>query len=358
MEFTIKTLSLQEMVDKVAVCVSNNKLIPLTSLLSISVVDGVLTLTATDATNYFYATAKDKVECEDFEVSVIADLFIKLIQKMTSENTTITVDGCVKVKGNGNYTLALVMDENGNPVKFPKKFDETKFRTDGGVLKLATINTILNYNKPSLATSLSLPSLTMYYCADKVVTSDRNKVCSTNVKMFDKPYLITAKLMELLSKMSDEDIMVMTTDKDMLLRTSTETIYAPISDGVETFPIVVLDDLITGAFPSTCKVSRAAVVEVLDRLALFVSVYDKKTITLTFTNEGIMFSSKKSDGVEVVPYIASDNFNPYTCQLDVEMLKSQIATQSEDTIELSYGSDIAIKMTTNNIIQIVALAEE
>jgi hypothetical protein len=326
--------------------------------LSIGVVDRHLVLTATDATNYFYATSKSEVDCEDFEVAIIADLFIKLIQKMTSENITITVEDSVKVKGNGNYTLALIMDENGNNIKFPKKFDIDEFRSDGGTLKLATINTILNYNKPSLATSLSLPSLTMYYCGEKVITSDRAKMCATAVKTFDKPYLISAKLMELLSRMSDEDILVLTTDKDLVFRTSHELIYSPIMDGIDRFPVKVLDDLSTSNFPSSCKVSRSAVVEVLDRLALFVSAYDKKVITLTFTKDGIMFSSKNSDGVELIPYIASVDFKDYKCSLDVEMLKSQIATQSEDNIEIAYGSEIAIKMTLNNIIQIVALAEE
>ncbi|MBR4377308.1 MAG: hypothetical protein IKP50_00260 [Bacilli bacterium] len=358
MELSIKTLELQEMVDKVGTCVSNNKLIPLTSLLSIGVKDKHLVLTATDATNYFYSLSKSEVDCEDFEIAVIADLFIKLIQKMTSENITITVDESVKVKGNGNYTLALILDENGGNIKFPKKFSLDEFRNDGGTLKLTTINTILNYNKPSLATSLSLPALTMYYCGDKVITSDRSKMCSTQVKTFDKPYLISAKLMELLSKMSDEDIMVLTTDKDLIFRTSNELIYSPIADGIETFPVKVLDDLSTSAFPSTCKVSRSAVVEVLDRLALFVSAYDKKVITLTFTRDGIMFSSKNSDGVELIPYISSTDFKDYQCSLDVEMLKSQIATQSEDAIEIAYGSEVAVKLILNNVIQIIALAEE
>lgn len=358
MQFTIKTLTLQQMVDKVSCCVSNNKLIPLTSLLSIKVENNTLVITTTDATNYFYVKSVDKVDCENFEVSVIADLFIKLIQKMTSENITITVEENLKIKGNGNYTLELILDENGNPVKFPKKYDETEFRNDGGVIKVSTVNTIINYNKPSLAVSLELPSLTTYYCGDKVITSDRFVVCATDIKAFNTPYLITSKLMELLSKMSSEDIKITTTDKDMVFETDTETIYAPITEGIDTFPVDALEDLINSEFNSRCKVSRHAVVEVLDRLGLFVSPYDKKAITLTFTKDGIMFSSKKSNGVELVPYVMSDNFSDYTCSIDVEKLKSQIATQSDENIDVSYGSEIAIKLITNNIIQIIALSEE
>ena len=38
------------------------------------------------------------------------------------------------------------------------------------------------------------------------------------------------------------------------------------------------------------------------------------------------------------------------------MLKSQIATQDDDNINLSYGTDNSIKMVTKNITQIVALS--
>ena len=62
MELKIKTSELQEMVGKAAKCVSNNKLIPLTSLMSIKVEDNLLTLTTTDATNYFYVSKPEKVD--------------------------------------------------------------------------------------------------------------------------------------------------------------------------------------------------------------------------------------------------------------------------------------------------------
>ena len=93
MTFTIKTQELQEMVGRSIQCVTNNKLIPLTSLMSISVKSAVLLLTTTDATNFYYNYSKTKVDCEDFEVSVLADLFTKLIQKTTSENVTIEIEG-------------------------------------------------------------------------------------------------------------------------------------------------------------------------------------------------------------------------------------------------------------------------
>ena len=45
----------------------------------------------------------------------------------------------------------------------------------------------------------------------------------------------------------------------------------------------------------------------------------------------------------------------YTCCIDIEMFRSQIATQDDELINLSYGIDNSVKMKTKNITQIVAL---
>lgn len=354
-ELKLKTTDLQDMVSKAIKCASNNKLIPITSLMSIAVKGNVLTLTTTDATNYFYVHPTEKVLCEDFEISVIADLFTKLVQKTTSDFITLVIDGNVlKVKGNGTYTMELPLDENGDVIKFPVK--DLGQDTNESTIKLSAVKTVLNFNKPSLAVSVEYPSLTCYYCADKVVTSDRVKICSTAIHMFDDPMLVSSSLMELLGVMSDEDIKVYRNSDATLFKTNTEEVFAPNTEGIETFPIQAITSLVEQDFPSNCKISRQLVLSVLDRLSLFVSPYDNRGIYLTFTKDGVTFSSKKSSGTELVPYITSNNFSEYTCCIDIEMFRSQVATQDDESIDLSYGTDNSIKMVTKNITQIVALS--
>lgn len=358
MELNIKTSELQDMVGKVIKCSSNNKLIPLTSLMNIKVDSNILTIATTDATNYFYSRKADKVDCEDFEVSVMADLFTKLVQKTTADEIKLEINGGImNVKGNGTYKVELPLDENGNSIKFPKKIADD-FREEAGSIKLSTIKNIINANKPSLAVNMEFPALTCYYCGDKVITSDRKKICSTDIKVFEKPMLITSTLMELLGSVSVEDIEVTLTDSDVVFISGNDTIYAPITDGVETFPVNAILGLVSSAFASSCKVSKTAILNIIDRLALFVSAYDKHGIYLTFNNEGIMFSSKKSSGQELITYVESNNFAPYTCCIDIEMLRSQVATCEDDIIEIHYGSDNAIKLVNKNIIQIIALLED
>ena len=154
--------------------------------------------------------------------------------------------------------------------------------------------------------------------------------------------------------MSKEDILVTTTDYDVVFTTGEDTVYAPIVEGIETFPVDAIETLVAQDFSSKCTVSRAAVLNLLDRLSLFVVPYDKQGIYLTFNEEGILFSSKKSSGQELIPYITSNNFSPYSCCINIEMLRSQIACQDLDAVELYYGSEVAIKMVSGNKGKVVA----
>ena len=357
MTFTIKTQELQEMVGRAIQCVTNNKLIPLTSLMSISVNSGVLLLTTTDATNFYYNYSKSKVECEDFEVSVLADLFTKLIQKTTSENVTIEIEGeILKVIGNGTYTFELPLDENG-VIKFPKKLTEGK-TTEIGSITLTKVKEYIGTNKAALASGMEFPVLTTYYCGDSVVTSDRKKICKNVGTVFEKPILISSVVMELLNTVSSDDIKVYEKDGAIIYMSENERIFAPITDEVSTFPISAIDNFIDSAFSSKCKISRVDLLNVIDRISLFVNSYDKKGIYLTFDNEGIWLSSKKSSGKELVKFIESEDFKAYNCCIDVEMFRCQLASLPSDEIYMYYGNDIAIKMEDKNIVQIVALIDE
>ena len=358
MELKIKTTDLQDMVGKSIKCVSNNKLIPITSLINISVKDHKFQLITTDATNYFYVSSSDKFDCDDFEVSVIADTFVKLIQKTTSEYVILEFDGTsFKVRGNGTYNIELPLDENGDVIKFPKKLTDD-FKILVSEINLSTVKTILMYNKPSLALSVELPALTNYYCGKSVVTSDRFKICKSDINMFDTPMLISSQFMDLVGATDSEVITVTRSDNAIIFECGNDTVYAPIIEGVDTFPIDPIIQLTDTPFPSECKVSRVSVLDLLDRLSLFVTKYDKKAVRLTFTHDGIMFSSKQSSGVELIPFTESNNFSEYTCMVDIDMFKSQVASQAADILHLYYGSDISLKMVTDNITQIVALAEE
>lgn len=359
MELKIKTEELQSMVNRVYQCVSNNKLVSMTSLISIGVRYGHLVLTTTNDTNYYCVFSTSTVDCDDEEVCVDADLFTKLIQKTTAEEVTLVIsDGILKVVGNGTYTIEIEIDDNGT-VKFPKIYD-MKGDKEVGEVSLQKIKDIISSNKASLG-GAEFPISQYYYCKDVVATTNKKNVCCNETKMFEEPLIISNVTMELLSTVSCDTIKVYKDENDStLFLTDKETIYAPIKDEakVDDFPIVGIQNLINSGFTSSFKISRIELLNLLERLVLFVNVYDKKGIDLVVSEDGLIVSNKKSSGTEIIKYIDSKDFAPFSCCINVELLKNQLASLKSEVIEFYYGSKIAIKLKDDNITLLVALFNE
>lgn len=359
MELTIKTDIFKEMVSRSIKGASQNKLIPLTGLMAIQLKDNCLTLVTTDATNYLYIK-QDNVVGDEFYVVVQTEQFSKLIGKLTCETITLVVnDNVLVVKGNGEYKIEIPMDEEGNNIVFPDPASNTEDFTYSKTVKLATIKMILNTIKPSLAVTMEIPVYTRYYIGERVIATDTFKMASVGIDLFNtEPMLISAEMMNLMDVMTCEDVKFSRKDNILLFETPDCIVYGYAMEGVEDYQVDAITTLINEEFKSKCKLDRNALLCILDRLSLFVSKYDNKAVVLTFTEAGVDISSKTNSGVETLTYIESENFEPFTCQVDIEMLTTQLKAKVGDTFNLQYGSDRNLKIADGNLTQIIALLEE
>ena len=365
MKFTTNTALFQEMVAKAIKGAGMSNDLYITQLMSISLKDNRLTLETTDNNNYLYVS-QDKVAGDDFSVVVVADKFSKLISKLTCENVTLEIplakagelDKLV-VKGNGKYTIELPYDENGELIEFPDPVSESSDKLwNTGEVQLSTIRHILNTAKASLLVGKEDMCYSDYYVGDRVVSTDTYKICGINIKMFDEPKLISPQLMDLLDVMSSENIDIRYDSETVIFETGDVTVYGLVEEGISEYQIDAISGLLDEDFPSSCKIEKQSLLQMIDRLSLFVDVFDKNSVYLTFTNDGLMISSKQDSGSEVIPYSESSNFKPYTCCLDIDLFKTQVKAYQDDMIELFYGKDNSIKMVNGNTVQIVALAED
>ena len=356
MKITLKTEKLQELVSRAIKGCSNNKMIPITGLMSIELKDNRLTLATTDAINYLFIK-EDKVDGEDFSVVVQAETFSKLISRMTSETISLELVGEeLRVTGNGDYKIELPLDEEGELIKFPRPLDNvdiTSVQPDC-LLNLSTVRKLLMVNKPALSTSLDVPCYTGYYAGDKVISTDTYKICGTDIKLFDAPILISPEMMDLLDVMTNETIHVFVVDNTIVCDTPDCVVYGKELEGKDSYQVDAISGLLALDFPSVCSVSKDAMLQALDRLSLFVGPYDKNGIYITFTRDGLNMSSRKSNGVEVIPYKTSKEFKDFTACINIEMLQSQIKSHVLDEIELHYGLDNALEIVDGNVTQIIA----
>ena len=357
-QLSLKTVVLQEMVSRSIKGAGQNKLIPLTSLMAIRLENEQLTLITTDASNTLYI-AHEMAGSKDFYCVVRAEQFVKLISKMTSENVTLEIsDGVLNVKGNGNYKIELPLDENGELITYPDPVSELQIDGEVEEISLATIRTILNTNKASLAVTFERPELTGYYVGDRVITTDANQICALDTKLLSEPVLLSSDTMNLLDVMTVDKIGVLEQDDVIEFLTDDCIVFAHKMEGLDDYPIDAINGFIDEEFESSCKVGKTAMLSLLDRISLFVGSYDNNAITLTFNDKGIDVSSKQSNGIEAIEYVESKNHKSYTCDIAINLLVQQIKASAADMLEIQYGNDRSIKLVDGSVTQVIALLED
>ena len=176
----------------------NNKLIPITQMIGIKLSDNKLTLASTDSFNYLYMTTKVEDTQESINVCVNADLFSKLVSKFTSEFVVLELkENYLLVKGNGEYKLDLLLDDEGKAYQFPVKScpeDASKQELD-----LEKFVSMKNYGEKSLAQTMEEPDLIAYFINDKyAITTDRNIMTVINKDYTNIPLTLRSKFVELL----------------------------------------------------------------------------------------------------------------------------------------------------------------
>lgn len=352
----ISTVKFQEMLGKAIKGCGNNKLIPITSLISVEVKDKQLRLVTTDATNYLYII--DLVEEDDFRAVVDADTLSRLISRTTSEFIELELqDNALKVKGNGEYLIELPLDEEGNMVRYPDPLSKVVFTAIPHIIKAETIKSIQTSVKPALATTLEAPCYTMYYMADKVIGTDTYKIASLEEEMFDTPMVVQASTIDLVG-LAGEDVQCYFDEKQIVFESSNLVVYAPVQAGVDDYAVSEIGALVEDEFESSCKITKNALLQVLDRLAIFVQPYDNNAVNFTFESDGVIISSKSSNGVEKLLYEECKNPTEFTCLVDINMLQDQVKAYPADIVHLWYGKDNAIKFTSPGLTQVLALLEE
>ena len=339
-----------------------DKLIPITSMIAIKVENNQLTLITTDASNTLYIT--QEVNASTFYAVVYVEQLYKLITRITTDVVKLDVkDSVLTVKANGDYKLALPLDENGNAIVFPED-DNTFINTvkPDSDISPATIKQILATNKSSLAVVTpgknskdDSTCYTHYYVGDSVITTDREQLCRLDVSVFDDAKLISAQTMELLDVMRGDKIDIYITDDALVFATKDCTVVAHEAEGLDEFDIESITAFLDEEFTSSCEVSKSALVSLLERISLFVGPYDNNAITLTFTKTGLEVSSAQSDGVEIIEYSASHDFKPYTCQVSVERLLSVVKANASDTVQIQYANEQSLKIVEEKVTQVLAL---
>ena len=355
----LQTSEFQKAVTKVEKGAGKNALLPITEMIGIKIKDNTMSIYATDGANDMKYIIND-VNSDDISITVKAETLAKLMNKVTSEIVELNVtEDYLEIKANGTYKLPLEVDENG-VIDFP----EIKFNIPDTELNATTHTNVLSaiaVNKSALSVDYTKPELTGYYVGDCIMTSDQEVITKNDIwfsKDESEPMLINEKMMYLLSLAESEEIKFYRQDGKLYFFTDKLVVCGAEMAEIEDFPIDILNTFIETEFNSSCKIPKLLLIDVLERLQIFIESYDENGAIFTFTDDGLNISSKKSSSIEIIKYNETNEFKPYTCTLNIPKFKELLKSNPSDTITIHYGNDNAIKITTDKVTQILAVMGE
>ena len=316
-------------------------------------VEGI-SLRATDGVNFITINHPTKCD-EDMSVIVKADQFSKLINKTTKDTVGLKLmDNYLEVKGNGTYKVEIVSDE-----VYPKlDIDADK----EFMLTYTTLSSAIIDGAKAKSTSSNDGVLYSYLLRDnQLITADAIKVYSTELDgeyLDDIELLIPPTLANLLQSIDTEKVIFIVNKDCTLLRAVGQnvTITGALQEGASEYPNVM--PLLNSKYPYTCEVNVKEVLQAVDRLNLFLGLYDKGIIDLVFSDSNMTIATS-SKSVETIEYTKPiDLSEPFVISVNGVYLKDLFSAVEEPNVTIEFGTEETIKLCTKDSIMMLATADE
>ena len=240
-------------------------------------------------------------------------------------------------------------------VKLPDPAENFNKKNKIGSVDSSVILTTLASVKPALATTMDYPWFTCYYVKDTIVATDTYTVADYTEGFLEEAKLISPVVMDLLGLFNGMIDVYADGDK-MLFEAENGIVYGTIPNGIEHYSIDAIKGLVNQEFDCSCMVVKSALLNLLDRISLFVGTYDNGKITLSFSQNELEVTSKYAS--EKIAYTAAEAPGEFVCQTDVNTLTTQVKAQTGSEITIEYGKDNAIKLIDGDLTSVVALLEE
>lgn len=357
MQVKIKTETLKNLTTKVVKGMGNNKMLPITEMIGINIKGTKISLLSTDGTNRVEVIGDiENTDNVETKLAVNGDTFSKLIQKITTELITLTIeDNKLTVKGNGNYSFAIPVDEENNFIVF----DSLSLEGEEQEVNVNALKESYAFNKESVALTMEVPSYTgFYYDQDGSVATNSLKISSVKEPIFNNPILLYNSFVQLFALLESEKAKVKQNNSEILISTNDTIIKSPKMTELSDFPISDIRPFLDTEMDHKVKVNKQALLNLLERISIFVTPYDKNGIKIDFTKEGLKVWTIKGDNNELLPYINTDSLADDSIKIDVTNFKALVSSNPEEEVTIHYGNPNAIKMTFGKVIQIAALQVE
>lgn len=366
----IKTKEFKEVCSTILSAIDSNELSTLTETLELESKNKVLKLSVTNG-EYFVTVNFNLDSEEELHASVNANLFLKLINAVTTEDITLTMkDNYLEVKANGTYKIPYIYEDD-KMLTLPEitiSNPTLDMKVSGDVL-----GSILDYNsKELLRGTISRPVQKMYYVDEKGCLTFTTGAC-VNYFELEKPIKVLfnnrlVKLFKLFkNKMTD-----FTLGYDAIDETLTQTKVQFKTDNITLTAITgCTDDLLKSVpvsairgraefeYPHNVVLSTVELKDAVNRLLLFSAGYGsiknlKPYSQFVFNNNQVTIYDSNKENSEILTFKNDTSVNEeYNMTLDLADLKLILDNLSEDFITLSFGNHQAAVIKRQSIYNVV-----
>lgn len=355
----IKTDLLKSIVSKAVKVCSFNKMLPLTELMEINVEGEKLTVRTTDNITNLFLIGKIEGNTESMRVVLDATLFNALINKITTEYIELIItDNALTVNGNGVYTVDVRIDETGEIIKFADvSVDSSKATKALDYKELVKRMTVC---KAAIPDNFDAPELNNYYLKDKIITTNAFKVtCVDNISgLVAEELFISKDLGRIIIDLGFEAAKYYVEDNKLVIMNDEFILTSKIGQDLEKFPLDAIKMMLNQSFTYDVIIERRLLLNLLDRLSLFVSEYESNSINLTFTPNKLNIESTKKTGDESISYKQANvtGLIEFNCVANILHMKDQLDALLSDDIKICFGgADNALMVIDGNVTQIISL---
>lgn len=303
-----------------------------------------LKINATDGDNHITVFQDNETTEEPVEFIIKTDQFVSLINKTTTETVTLTnKETYLEVKGNGTYKVELVQGE---------VYPDHKIETNGAL----KIEDCVTYNlKHGISVGKNVKSQTAadgclfgyLIRSNHIITADAIKVNASDFECEGLEVLIPPSLANLIPTLDEEKVNIILDDSNnaIMFEGKNIVISGTLMEGVEEYPDSILP-MIEETQPSLCTVDTQELLKALDRIGLFVDVYDMNTLQVAFVGELITLQTT-GGSIESVATKDCPTHTDIVYPVNIKFLYDLVSSVDSPTIDIEYGTTDLIKIVSD-----------
>ena len=361
----IKTNEIKELCSKILAAVDSSELSILADKLQLYTKDDTLYL-AVSNNKYFVKVKFILPGKENFNATLKASLFLKLISQTTSEIIDLSIaDSFMVVKGNGTYKLPLVYD-NDKLLELPEIVINNK--TSEFDIETSILNSILVFNTKELNKgAVNKQVQMMYYVDEEGAITFTSGAC---VNKFTLPCPIkilfdqqVVKLFKIFKgekvkfaigydALSEELVQTKVSFED-----DTTTLTAILSSNdnlINSVPVTAIRNRAYKDYAYSISINREELLQAINRIMLFTTTGLTAYGKFTFGDEAVSIADSRDANEEIIKYSSASNIvDPYEARLDLKDVKLTLENCTEQNITMNFGDKAAFVISRGNIYNVI-----